>query len=561
MENLKKAVIYARQSSGSDDFSDSVENQIENCKKLAKKEGIEIIGTFQDLNTSGKTYPVGAENIAETDRAFQVWFNQQTGTKKFRQGLGFVMEHLAEVDYIIVDDMTRLYRPVTRSFLESYINQALTDHSVKVLQVKGGKIDLSQFDQALIQSLKNAIQDEAIANQKAKSKQQLKKRRDSGLFANGGGKGYGTVYNVVTKAIRIQDQESAVIRFIFDEIEKYTPYLQILKALNEKYSHLCKGKAYYESNLYHIARNPIYCGYMVDSQGLLIKNMQIENPCISYDQFKRVQEIMDNKKKNPPKAKFRWLPFSGLLYCGNCGAKLVSGTDKTGTYYYCNRGQNLKLDDDCRGARVVFDTVKDLYVGLKQAISPLLIMAYIEEMESQKLSEMDTENLESLKVELSNMETRQKQLTGLFLKGLMTESELETALQEHKAETANIRSRIDIAEKALQEKSIIQKHMESTWAKIKAYRAVEAMDNSEYESLLKRVVKRIDVFADRITIKTIYGEFTLARYIVKNRRNFPVSEMQINGRNLDSLSITITYRTGKQEGLIADFNRIKVYSA
>ena len=50
-----KALIYARQSSGKDDFSESVEAQIANCKKLAAKEKLEVIGIYKDLNTSGET--------------------------------------------------------------------------------------------------------------------------------------------------------------------------------------------------------------------------------------------------------------------------------------------------------------------------------------------------------------------------------------------------------------------------------------------------------------------------------------------------------------------------
>ena len=180
-----KAIIYARQSSGSDDYSESVENQIANCLSLAKKENLTVIGCFSDLNTSGKTYPEGAESIAEHDAAFQQWFDQQTGSRKFRPGLGHVFQRLEEIDYLIVDEMTRLYRPVTRSFLESYVNQKLTENEVQILQCKGGKLDLNQFDQQLIQMLKNQIQDEAIANQKKKSKEQFRRLRDSGYKCNG----------------------------------------------------------------------------------------------------------------------------------------------------------------------------------------------------------------------------------------------------------------------------------------------------------------------------------------------------------------------------------------
>ncbi|MBR2723518.1 MAG: recombinase family protein, partial [Lentisphaeria bacterium] len=62
-----KALIYARQSSGKDDLSESVEAQIANCQTLAEKEKLDVIGIFRDLNTSGETYPIGAEEIARVD--------------------------------------------------------------------------------------------------------------------------------------------------------------------------------------------------------------------------------------------------------------------------------------------------------------------------------------------------------------------------------------------------------------------------------------------------------------------------------------------------------------
>ena len=78
-----KAIIYCRQSSGDETLSESVELQKEKCRELAKKEKLTVIDEFEDLNTSGKTYPEGAENIASMDIAFQSWFKEQSGHKMF----------------------------------------------------------------------------------------------------------------------------------------------------------------------------------------------------------------------------------------------------------------------------------------------------------------------------------------------------------------------------------------------------------------------------------------------------------------------------------------------
>ena len=142
----KQAVIYARQSSGDDDYSESVEVQIANCRNLAEREHLEITEVLFDLNISGKTYPAGWEALANADGTFQRWLKGSRNPRRIsRPGLGRVMELAERVDYIIVDDVTRLYRPLSRSFLESAVNEHLISVKVQILQVKGGKLDLAQL--------------------------------------------------------------------------------------------------------------------------------------------------------------------------------------------------------------------------------------------------------------------------------------------------------------------------------------------------------------------------------------------------------------------------------
>lgn len=539
MENKKTAVIYARQSSGADDFSASVETQIENCKALAEKEGIEIIGIFSDLNTSGKTYPEGAEKIAENDGAFQRWFNQQTGTKKFRAGLGSVMKLLPSVDFIIVDEMTRLYRPFRGSYLENYINNALTDNNVSVLQVKGGAIDLSKFDQSLITMLKNAINDEQIANQKKKSMQQLRKRKDSGYMANGGGKAFGTVYSPADGSIMIQEEFIPAIQFIFDEIEKYTPYLQIIQALNQNFKNLV-SKSFYYTNIYHVVNNPIYCGYMFNSEGFLIENKQIKNPCISFDQWNKVKNLMQSKKGKPAKAKKNWLPFSGLLYCGNCGASLVSGTDKGRIFYYCMRGSNYLKDASCKASRLYVDT-------LYSAIKPLLIMALFASMdEAEQRAQMKAE-AGAIASQMANLKLKQQGITDMYIKGLISLEDMEKNLQGIKAEISKLNEK---AVKISHTPDEATQHLEALHKKFTAESFLDdELDKSTYEQLLKQVVKRIDVFADCIKVDTIYGAVNLPRM----NKKLPSAELYINGKK--ELSCVIKYAGGEQ---ITEFEKIKI---
>lgn len=540
MKNMKKAVIYARQSSGSDDFSESVENQIDNCKKLAKNEKIEIVGIFQDLNTSGKTYPTGAESIADNDVAFNNWFINQTSSKKYRNGLGNVMKQLHDIDYIIVDDMTRLYRPVRGSFLENYINNQLTSNNVAVMQVKGGKIDLNQFDQNLITMLKNAINDEQIANQKKKSMQQLKKRKDNGYLTNGGGKAFGTSYNVMDGSITINDDYIPAIQYMFNAVANYTPYLHIIKKLNQDYQKLVK-KCYYYSNLYHVINNPIYCGYMFNSDNELIKNNQITNPCITFNQWQECQKIMNAKKGIPAKAKKNWLPLSGLMYCGCCGAKLVAGTDKGKVYYYDMTAYNYNNATQCRQSRIYMDT-------LINGIKPLLVMALIQQEEEAKNKKNNQKNINDINANIFNLQQQKNRITELYINGLIDINETEKKVNDLNKKINELKSKL-IAINNIEDETT--KHLHNVGQKLNAELFLtDEMDKNLFEKLLKKVVTRIDVNGNDVIVDTIYGIVSIPR---KNKK-LPESKTIINGKN--DMNIIINYYTGKQQKTLLQNEKI-----
>lgn len=72
---MVKAIIYARQSSGDEEQSASVDQQIANCKRLAEDNDLTVVGIYSDLNISGKTYPDTTEAIAlaAVDIAYKTW--------------------------------------------------------------------------------------------------------------------------------------------------------------------------------------------------------------------------------------------------------------------------------------------------------------------------------------------------------------------------------------------------------------------------------------------------------------------------------------------------------
>ena len=117
--------IYVRQSSTKEDRSISCEEQISNCKKYAEQNKLEVKQVFQDINCSGRLYPPQFSSLAEADLVYKQFLAETKKEGQWRTGLGQLFDVLKDGDCIIVDELTRFYRPLTNSFLESALTQFL----------------------------------------------------------------------------------------------------------------------------------------------------------------------------------------------------------------------------------------------------------------------------------------------------------------------------------------------------------------------------------------------------------------------------------------------------
>ena len=558
-----KALIYARQSSGKDDLSESVEAQIENCKKLAAKENLEIIGIFRDLNTSGETYPVGAESIAQLDKAYQQWIMAQSSKKSYRTGLGEAIALFPEIDVLLVNEVTRLYRPIHGSFLESHINQLLKDNHVQVLQVQGGSIDLTKFDQQLITMIKNQILYEDLQKKRTNSIIAFRNKRDSGKLCNGC-HCFGIRY-LGNDKLQVIPECVEIIRFIFDRICGHKSYRSIIRDCNERWG-ASQKMFFYESTIYHIAQQPLYAGYQYNTQHELIKNVQITGQeIITFDQWKEVQDIINNKRKNYlTKEKKRSLPLSGRLFCGSCGGRLVTLLDHGKVYYHCNKRTLAKDHRKCSESRVRFNSgSRKNNFALYDAVYPLLTVALINKINKMKDILKAKDEISAYEAELQNMQHEIDSTYDLICAKLATMDDLRNVLLKQKARKEELVKKI---------------------AEIRAMNVTEAdiaeLENTSMNNLLEQIINkdlpddkyaelvgladlRGTVYADRVEFHTIYGEVTLPRLRKKNYHCMPDWEMKIvrrNGRSFDEKTqITITYKTRKKQ-VLANWGQLKIIS-
>ena len=530
---MKNCFIYCRQSSGSGDAvsSLSIQQQLTNCLELSRRMDLEVAGVFTDANVSGKTYPSGSyfEETAATDRGFQRWFEQQTGSKKFRTGLGSMMERLDEVDFIIVDEITRLHRAAANSFLEQVLTFELTNASVKIIQVKGGVLDLKSFDQSLIHLLKTRINDEQIANQKRKSIESRKKLKDSGIFCNV--KFYGAVYDG-NKRFHYDPGHAEVISYVFDRFTAAVPVSVIVKEVNRMFpGRFNQAKCFYASTVKHIVTQPLYAGLMYDSGGELITCRNAPEPLISEAQFFKAAALMADHQCHASKPRGETprepLIFSGFLRCSNCGSNLVAVYDRKRVVYKCRNG-DYGGNVHCRESRILISGGVSEAHGMKKSLMPLLVIACIKQRKLLELSHSSGEVLAQLKQKEQFLAGKVNAAFQLWEEGILDEKAYKTSVRhcvakirkvrQEQAEVKNFHLRQEEFSRQCRKWDMLIEEIISHCSKI---------NNSDYREMLNECVDHISVAKNSVTIFSNAGILTLPRISCDKRqlRVMPLSDL------------------------------------
>lgn len=569
-KSLKKAIIYCRQSSGKEEDSESIAFQEDSCRKFAAARGIEVINVYQDANTPGRLYPTGAEELAMMDTALCSWLKRHTTEKRFRCGLGEAIAALPEVDYLLVYDLSRLYRPVQNSYLESYVNSNLVSCKTELISIKEGKIDFANFTDALVSSIKSQVNDNQISLTREKSKKALAKIQDDGYYCTQP-KMYGIRYiGGKEREIEVIPEQAEVIRFVYDMVLKRCKYTELLRQLNSRFKGRCSGKCFYDSSWRHIIENPFYSGHMYNSQGaLIVAKQMLGKEIVTFEEWQKANEIVGIQRGKPPVRKRTSHPFSGLMFCGHCGGRMSILKDKDKICYACLQGVNARHEAECSHSRVNITLVRksDKYTGLKEALAPVLLLALYKELEMKNGQGKFKRSLEEKNILLTNVEKKIAELVDSFVNGNCPQAAYFAAYEKLNARKCTLLTDITKLTREMEASGDLEK-------KAKEYLGMvnKVMNNSleeyEYTDLLHRSVKQIKCFHDHLDICTVYGDFTLRRYMDLKFRNLPKFTYDIVSTSkskkitdLTDCKILVTYLYDKNEKaeLIVDLSVMEIY--
>lgn len=562
------AVIYARQSSGKEENSESIEAQIASCTRYCREHKLKIIGTYSDPNTSGRTYPdtEKGRQLAAIDSAFCDWFEDNTTTKRFRPGLGAVLNALENGCRLVVDDFTHLCRPVSGSFLGIFLIRFLQSQQISVYCVKTGSFDPNSLTDNMFSTLQNGINDQQLVIQKRKSMDVRRKLQDSGTMP-AGTRAFGFVKTGKHK-YKFDAKLADIVKFVFSETLKRRPYAAITRDACEMYRKSC-GKNFYTSHFYHIVSNPLYSGYMRDTSGKLIKWNDLEcKPLISFDEWMKTREILEEQRKAPTPARYRTLIFSGFLYCGTCGARLVTSIDRGNMSYHCFQGAMVRHDPGCSKSRIGIDIPfgRKSYVGLKQAMAPFLVLAqYKFFQESCGLNKFRQQKAE-LEAECEHLKECDQSFTEMFTtrqvsreRYEMMVANLTTKMSKNAREIASVSAKLN--------KSHLSEMMQDKfWGDFESIMKCSIPDE-KYRDLLHNSIKKITCFETHIYIETEWGNFQLDRCAFANRRHMPKFTYRIlrdstaNPKNIADCKIEVTYEYPDQrkKRLVINLPVLEIY--
>ena len=407
---MKTAAIYARYSSNSQ-TEQSIEGQLDVCKRYAKDNDLQVVATY-------------------IDRAM-------TGTNDNRPDFQRMLKdsEKANWDAVLVYALDRF----GRNSVEVAINKQKLKKTGKILvsatQRTSDNLDgTKNLDGIILENVYIGIAEYYSAELSQKVLRGLNENRKKGLFC-GGGVPYG--YRVENKRFYVDEQCAEIVRKIYVLYSLGATVPQIRNELN-KQNVLFKGKPFNTGHIYKILSNERYSGkYTVHGETYTNTFPKIVDDEI----FNRVAQIAKKNLRNKRSVEVVYL-LKNKVKCGYCGRPVTadSGTSKHGKviYYYKCSGRKRNLND-C-----------SLNIIRKETLEKIVLDGIVNALSSPDVINKIVDHLYEIQTEMAN---EQKELKSLISEKQNIDLAIEnilSAIERGVTSTNAIRRLSELEEKQLE---------------------------------------------------------------------------------------------------------------
>ena len=408
---MKKAVIYARYSSDNQS-EQSIEGQIRVCNEYAERNNIMIIDSYIDRAMTGTN-----------DRRPEFQRMISDSSKK-------------EWDYVIVYKLDRFSRDKYETVVH---RKTLRDNGIKLLSAMENIPDSPEG--IILEGLLESMNQYFSAELSQKTKRGMRENRIKG-YSQGGKTLYG--YRVENKKIVIDEEEAAVLRYMFERYDAGSYVKDIVAALKAR-GITKRGQPFAQSTVYRMLLLERYTGvYRYGNE--VYENMYPQ--IIDKELYARIKARSAILRHGKSSVQVTYL-LSRKLICGYCGKSIngACGTQRNGTkkFYYRCSGRNEK-NSDCPKIALSKELFEKFII--KQVIGELTkpeVMNKLLEriLDVQKIKSKANEQLQILERELQQARTSLHNLLKNAEEGLITQT-IQIRIKEREEQIAKIEKAISI---------------------------------------------------------------------------------------------------------------------
>lgn len=538
--------IYSRKSTGSSEQSISIDQQVDNCLKLAEKENWTVTEIFREYSCSGRLFPPQLKSLAEMDSVYQEYLKETKKVGQERIQLGLLLDKLKNGDTIIVDDKTRFMRSLNGSYLENALIQILKNKQIKLVSVKEGTIDFNSFTDQFVFNLQSSINSNQLETQRKKSKASLKRLKDAGEYKASLGTAIGYKYSGRKREIEVDKQSAPIISFVFEQYLKGSSLLSICREINKKW-----GRNVVVRSIKNILNRVEYTGYTFDSNKNLIKCKQTEGKeLVDFQLWQQAQNLLNSRKSQKFQLKKYPNHFTSMLHCGVCGSVLKICINNHGRYFsFRCMNHVLRAQPNC-GVSITTNTLYSKGLSLEDALTPLLIIGLLKRLQ---INPKDKNVLNEKQVQLQNLINSEQKMTELFLNGLLDASIYEQNLKAQKEKKSQLQQEIIQLEQELKEDDTEKVRLMVN--KIVARK----LTYEEYQELIPLTIKDIIVYPNKVLVSTVEGQIELERYRERGILKLREYVWRNDGQNFKIIYYKDSFNLYKPRKQIFTSNHLTIY--
>lgn len=186
-------------------------------------------------------------------------------------------------------------------------------------------------------------------------------RAKNGYFHGGGMPPIG--YDYTDGLLIVNEYEALQVKTLYERFTKGYPLHDCWKYMQKNFTNKY-GAWGSETLVRNVLKNRVYIGE-VSYNGIHYKG--IHEPIISKELYENVQKIFENAKRNTPS--FRRSPFkastllSGLIYCGNCGARCHGEHGNYSCYSRTKGDPKYIVDPTCKNKKWKIEDLDNIVIN------------------------------------------------------------------------------------------------------------------------------------------------------------------------------------------------------